>query len=355
MTCLNPITAWQKRFADLTQSPNDYYNDKKIKFKKPGANIIQNYQEIKIACGHCLGCRLDHANQWATRIAKEIQNHKDNCFVTLTYANEKLPLTNTGKMTLRKKDFQDFIKRLRYHTDKKILYFACGEYGPTTFRPHYHAIIMGWKPDDLKESVMSKTGNSTFTSKKLENIWQNGFVNVQEANYKTACYVARYVQKKAGIKPTKRYATNEISYIEKIDERTKKPFIRIKNTYKTENKDEWGRQKEFILMSKKPAIGKDYWDINKKNLKITGNIPIKIEDSVKLKTLPRYYKKLWEKEDIWDYVYGNYKILEKIKKSINENLEKIAVNDKDNAEKKYLQIIKDNLEQKSRFLKRNQN
>lgn len=46
---------------------------------------------------------------------------------------------------LRKKDLQDFFKRLRRNIDKigysKITYFGCGEYGPQTFRPHFHAVI----------------------------------------------------------------------------------------------------------------------------------------------------------------------------------------------------------------------
>lgn len=46
---------------------------------------------------------------------------------------------------LRKKDIQDHFKRLRHHIGKvcptKISYFASGEYGPTTFRPHIHVLL----------------------------------------------------------------------------------------------------------------------------------------------------------------------------------------------------------------------
>ena len=46
MTCVNPITVWKKRWASLTDSPQKYYEDKKVKFKKP--RDYQNYEEIKI-------------------------------------------------------------------------------------------------------------------------------------------------------------------------------------------------------------------------------------------------------------------------------------------------------------------
>lgn len=52
---------------------------------------------------------------------------------------------------LYKPDLQKFMKRLRrsidYHfkdlniDDKKIFYFAVGEYGPTSLRPHYHVLL----------------------------------------------------------------------------------------------------------------------------------------------------------------------------------------------------------------------
>lgn len=46
---------------------------------------------------------------------------------------------------LRKKDTQNFLKLLRYNirkvSDAKVRYFITGEYGPETFRPHYHGIL----------------------------------------------------------------------------------------------------------------------------------------------------------------------------------------------------------------------
>ena len=43
---------------------------------------------------------------------------------------------------LRKRDLQLFIKNLRsYLPEYEIRYFASGEYGPETFRPHFHLLL----------------------------------------------------------------------------------------------------------------------------------------------------------------------------------------------------------------------
>lgn len=70
-------------------------------------------------------------------------------FITLTYDTKTVPLTDRGFMSLTKRDLQLYFKRLRKLHEKqrrseggrKISYFAVGEYGSRTMRPHYHAIV----------------------------------------------------------------------------------------------------------------------------------------------------------------------------------------------------------------------
>ena len=42
-------------------------------------------------------------------------------------------------------DLQKYIKRVRKHADKKfgakVRYYACGEYGPVHYRPHWHILF----------------------------------------------------------------------------------------------------------------------------------------------------------------------------------------------------------------------
>lgn len=135
---------------------------------------------IKAPCGRCLGCRKARTREWAARIVHEMSTWDKGSFVTLTYDDENLPM-DSG---LHKEDLQKFFKRLRKCIyPEKIKYYACGEYGTRYKRPHYHAIIFG-------------IGVSIDDNKNIADAWGKGFVRLDEVNYKTAAYVAGYIQKK---------------------------------------------------------------------------------------------------------------------------------------------------------------
>lgn len=90
-------------------------------------------------CGHCLSCRIAKAREWSARLIHELSFWDKSVFVTLTYSDEYIPPNGS----LRKRDLQNFFKRLRKYSNARIKYYACGEYGSKTRRPHYHAIIFG--------------------------------------------------------------------------------------------------------------------------------------------------------------------------------------------------------------------
>lgn len=359
MVCFKPKIAWKLNYNSLDVPVDVFEKQKKITFKRP--QNTENYTEMKIPCGNCVGCKLDNANTWATRILLESKDHKTNSFITLTYDNEHLNI-NKNHMTLCKKDIQDFIKRLRFHKGK-LSYFACGEYGGQTHRPHAHLIVFGYRPKDLKLQKISATENPMFTSEELSKIWGKGFVCVQDVNYKTACYTARYVQKKAGLIPQKKELTGEIELKEKIDERTGEIYTGIINKRKTSKIDKYGREKEFILMSKKPAIGLNYWLKNKDLIKRNGGILVKIDNKTQLKPVPRYFEKMWEKENI-EELYSFKYLKQKNRELKNaEILEKISVdNDKhlcqeltsDEKERIYHSYLEKTLKDNAKLLKRNQ-
>jgi hypothetical protein len=68
----------------------------------------------------------------------EAMMHADTLWVTLTYSPEHLP----NPPYVSKEDVQLFLKRLRKETPK-FRYFIVGEYGDTTYRPHYHCCFFG--------------------------------------------------------------------------------------------------------------------------------------------------------------------------------------------------------------------
>lgn len=154
-----------------------------------------NYQEIP--CGQCIGCRLDYSRKWADRLMLEALDHEHTWFVTLTYDDAHLPMSGNVP-TLRKRDVQLFMKRLRREIEPaRCRFFCSGEYGDRTFRPHMHMILFGVDLPDLAFYKLSKTGDPYYTSALLNRAWQGqGFVIVCPATYETMAYTARYVTKK---------------------------------------------------------------------------------------------------------------------------------------------------------------
>ena len=129
-----------------------YTNNDKPKFDFVGHHqynqVLEQYKDmpfVQVPCGLCLECRIQHARQWADRCVLEAKNYKDNYFVTLTYDDDFLPNHNS----LEPRDLQLFLKRLRKtfpHT--KIRFLASGEYGDSSFRPHYHLILLNHLTDN---------------------------------------------------------------------------------------------------------------------------------------------------------------------------------------------------------------
>lgn len=134
--------------------------------------------------------------------------HKNNIFLTLTYAPEHLKSPR-----LQYSDFQLFMKRLReLHTrdvtdpelkkEMEISYMVTGEYGEKDKRPHWHAIIFNYSPPDLKFHKMSKCGkHRIFKSAIIDELWgKNDSKKVPneigDVSIDSAGYVARYAAKK---------------------------------------------------------------------------------------------------------------------------------------------------------------
>jgi len=221
----------------------------------------------KVPCGQCIGCRLERSRQWALRITLESKLYDENSFVLLTYDNDHVPKTEKGYLTLDKIHVQDFIRKLRYtFFSEKIRYFACGEYGDHFSRPHYHVCFLGFRPPELERSINTDKGSPTYTSKIFTNLWGHGLTSISDLTFESAAYASRYVCKKV-----------------------------------TGKKEWWhyrGRQSEFALMSRRPGIGKPFFDLYQND--IYGN-----RDSVHCRRNtckpPRYYDKLLEKYNLARY------------------------------------------------------
>lgn len=206
---------------------------------------------LQIPCGQCAECRLKRSREWAVRCMHEASLHRDNCFLTLTYGDgnrEGLkPDRANHSLSLHYKDFSDFMKRLRKRYPKdKILFFCCGEYGETNpktrvidggkYRAHFHAILFNFNfPDRVPCRMLDQS--ELFKSDILNKLWRHGECRIGEVTFESASYVARYAMKKV---------TGDLA--ESV------------YTIVTEDGEMINRTPEMLVMSKRPAIGRAWFE-----------------------------------------------------------------------------------------------
>ncbi len=274
MTCYSPLTGYRSRTPGKT-------GGFQIKFKKSGSNG----QLTTVACGQCIGCRLDKSKDWAIRCVHESQMHEDNCFITLTYNNENLPLDES----LNVHHFQKFMKRLRkQNAEKKIRFLHSGEYGSTCprhnqqncetcgplQRPHYHALLFGLEFQD-KYFWKTRKDYNVFRSETLEKIWGMGNIEIGNLTFESAAYVARYTTKKIT-------GDNAHAHYQKVD---------------TATGEIYGVTPEYITMSRRPGIGKSWYDKYKTDLFPRDECVI----AGRIMKPPRYYAKMYQQEEPEQY------------------------------------------------------
>nr|QJI53651.1 MAG: replication-associated protein [Cressdnaviricota sp.] len=81
---------------------------------------------------------------------QEERRCRSSYFLTLTYENP--PMSHNNFMTLNKRDVQLYFKRLRKLNPPGLKYYAVGEYGGKTRRPHYHALVYNATLQSLQEA-----------------------------------------------------------------------------------------------------------------------------------------------------------------------------------------------------------
>lgn len=132
------------------------------------------------------------------RICLEASQYEDNAFVTLTYDDDHLPEGGT----LVPRDLQLFLKRLRKSIEpRKVRFFAVGEYGDETFRPHYHLGLFGHPGCRKGVSNFRRDGSCCSVCDGLRAHWSDkrgplGRVHCGQLSKDAAAYIAGYVTKK---------------------------------------------------------------------------------------------------------------------------------------------------------------
>lgn len=165
-----------------------------------------------VPCNQCMNCRINKHRFWTGRIILEATYAPiESSFITLTYNDEHLPADGS----LRPWEVQEWLKRIRHRTGIGMCrFFAVGEYGDKTTRPHYHAALFGVPPTEDWQQ-------------KIRQCWRKddqeiGYTSIGLIEPKSASYIAGYTKKKL----------------------TRPDDIRLD-----------GRQPEFARMSKSPPLG----------------------------------------------------------------------------------------------------
>lgn len=183
MTCYYPLKAYR----------TGVYGDYDYSFKEPRKDVI--FSELGYPCGVCVGCVKAHRSMWSMRLVHESYYHDVSAFLTLTYDDKHVP---SGEIPYD--HFQSFRSRLRSTLDFNIRYFVAAEYGSRTARPHFHAVIFGYYPDDVVEISSGYSKLPLFKSRRLLDLWGRGHVSCAPFSPATAGYVAGYVTKKVLVK-----------------------------------------------------------------------------------------------------------------------------------------------------------
>lgn len=202
--------------------------------------INVNGKLMFLPCRKCAACLNNRSSRLARLMQIEAQQREVTLFVTLTYAPEYLPMmyissaemvttsarnerlnyeyrdSKTDEVVtysiydkisllqdkceldgglipyLSKTDLQKFFKRLKYYATKSNIqdtysYFACGEYGPKHFRPHYHILL----------HISRKNVQSLLDA--INSSWKYGRIDYSFDRGKTANYISTYTTSFADI------------------------------------------------------------------------------------------------------------------------------------------------------------
>jgi len=217
--------------------------------------MLKKTSTERVPCGRCTECRARRISAWSFRLMQESKNHISSTFTTLTYAPEHINrkhgnFTKNGYMSLYKRDLQDFLRSVRRKLKKSsrnIRYYAVGEYGGETNRPHYHIILFGPLSSEITQH------------------WRFGTVFIGNVTGASIGYCLKYISKPSQIP-------------------------------KHKNDD---RLKEFAIMSK--GIGRNYVQskamVQWHKSDVANRCYVNI-DGGKKASMPRYYKdKIYNEEE----------------------------------------------------------
>jgi hypothetical protein len=151
---------------------------------------------------------------------------------------------------------------------------------------------------------MKEALNPYYISQQLTSLWPYGYHIIAEANFDTAAYVARYCTKKLTGNNEDYYGRTITDWNEVTGEITYYKEVQL--------------EKEYSTSSKRPAIGKEWYERFKSDCYPSDFI---IVDGRKV-PIPKYYDKLCEEED--SFTITQQKAKRKIQAMLNHKENTLA-------------------------------
>lgn len=204
----------------------------------------------------------------------EAAQYSDNAFVTLTYEDSKLPMNSKELPTLAPEHLRNWLKRFRKSVEPaRIRFYAVGEYGDESWRPHYHAAIFGFpscrrgktlrRPETRSRALWAEC---CVSCKLVGDTWGYGDVDLGILETASARYISGYVTKKMTMRDDARLL---------------------------------GREPEFARMSNRPGIGHSaLWELADTILKYhlvetdaQGDVPVTLRHGSTELPLGRYLRR----------------------------------------------------------------
>ena len=187
---------------------NDTYN------KKLDSWCVDLDSSIYSRC--ILGYASEHFDKLLCDYHRQLQNNvlkcrslgvKNNSLSWYDYIDNNYGFTHSDCVPLLYyPDMQRFIKRLRKQIttlfkDEKIRYYAIGEYGTSSYRPHWHILLFtnsvavtNWLQESFyKNRVLSKEHRTINGSTILDSLWQYGSCTIDKTDGKASGYISNYV------------------------------------------------------------------------------------------------------------------------------------------------------------------
>lgn len=146
-----------------------------------------------VPCGKCPGCLIDKRNEWTSRIECEVHSNLFTYFFTLTYDEIHEPwvfdeTSGCSFPSVSKRDVQLFLKRLRKRFDSvfgyRFRYVLVSEYGPKSYRPHYHGLLF------------TDFGDCRRVEDAIARCWRKGRIDASLYTGGASAYCSKYLFKR---------------------------------------------------------------------------------------------------------------------------------------------------------------